>query len=81
MCVRIYNIFNFYFPLLVLDKSVLLQEEILRLRHASGASQGMPAPITTKYSPAVQAQPFPMIYLVGAVAIAIFGIILGKFIL
>lgn len=57
------------------------QEEILRLRHAAGMAQGMPPAVTTKYSPAIPVNNFPMIYVAGAFVIALIGMIVGKFIL
>lgn len=63
------------------QENLQLKEEILRLKHSVGASTGMQATVSTKYNPTVQAQSSAMMYVAAAVAIALFGVILGKFIL
>lgn len=63
------------------QENLQLKEEILRLKHNIGASPGMAAAVNTKYNPTVQAPSFSMMYIAVAVGIALFGIILGKFIL
>lgn len=64
------------------QENLLLREEIVRLKNNIGdSSGGMQSAVSTKYNPTVQAQSFPMMYVVAAVGIALFGIILGKFIL
>lgn len=59
----------------------MLQEEILRLKNAMGSASGNQSAVSTKYNPTVQTPSFSMMYIAAAVAIAMFGIILGKFIL
>lgn len=63
------------------QENLQLKEEILRLKHSMGTSAGLQTAVSTKYNPTIQVQSFSMMYVAAAVAIALFGIILGKFIL
>lgn len=60
------------------QENLQLKEELLRLNNSTG---GIRQPVTNKYSPAVQTPNNPMLYMVLSVALAVFGFILGKFIL
>lgn len=63
---------------LLRQENLRLKEEILRLKHSANVGQ----PQLSKYTPnAVQPQGISVAYLVAGIAIAIFGIIMGKFIL
>ncbi|KAF5287939.1 hypothetical protein FQA39_LY15609 [Lamprigera yunnana] len=60
------------------QENLRLKEEILRLKHSVNAGQ----PQMSKYTPnAVQQQGVSVAYIAFAIIIALFGIILGKFIL
>ncbi|KRT85829.1 MSP domain-containing protein [Oryctes borbonicus] len=60
------------------QENLRLKEELLRLNNTAGVRQ----PITNKYSPAAVQNPNnPMFYLALSVALAVFGFILGKFLL
>lgn len=63
---------------LLRQENLRLKEEILRLKHSANMGQ----PQMSKYTPnAVQPQGISVAYLVAGIAIAIFGIIMGKFML
>ncbi|XP_018327754.1 vesicle-associated membrane protein-associated protein B/C [Agrilus planipennis] len=59
--------------------NLMLKEEILRLKHLLGDSVETSLP--RKYNPSVQTQNIPVAYIAIGVIIAVFGMILGKFIL
>ncbi|GJQ79687.1 hypothetical protein Trydic_g5835 [Trypoxylus dichotomus] len=59
------------------QENLRLKEELLRLNNSAGIRQ----PISNKYSPAVQNPNNPMFYVALSVALAVFGFILGKFLL
>jgi len=64
------------------QENLLLQEQILRLRMSVESNTKESAAFQNPYSPPHHAQQTaPMVYVALAVAMAIFGLILGKFVL
>jgi len=64
------------------QENLLLQEQLLRLRMSVESNTKESAPFQNPYSPPHHAQQTaPMVYVALAVAMAIFGLILGKFVL
>lgn len=59
------------------QENLRLKEELLRLKHAPG----MTTQVANKYTPIAQPNNIFMMYVAVGIAFAIFGIILGKFIL
>jgi hypothetical protein len=63
----------------------IFQETVMRLQHQVNQQQPLSAkPVAATYSsyaPPKPQQELPFIYIIAAIAMAIFGVIMGKFIL